>query len=229
MQEKESPKKKSRFVRYSAYLYLALALLIVGVATASIFMLKRAVSDLPEVSIPEMSYQPEPFTPKSRKEVPVYAEESGVAETPSEQPDAPKAPVYKFPLANGEISKRYSADALVFSETMHDYRVHTGIDLASPLGAEVFCYTDGIIESVKQDDFYGMTVTVKHDYGLVTVYKNLNTMLPPGIVAGRAIKAGNVLGYVGSTAIVEGSEKTHLHFEMLVNGSYIDPEKELFD
>ena len=49
-------KKQIRYSRYSAYLYLAMALMIVGVATASIFALNRSVETLPEYSTPTFSF-----------------------------------------------------------------------------------------------------------------------------------------------------------------------------
>lgn len=232
MANKEKPQRtpsKNRFAKYSGYLYLAMALLIVGVATASILMLRRTTAKLPEVSIPEISVQIPSNPPQTHEEIPVFGDESNVEETPSEIPTIAKEPTYVLPIESGKVQKACAIDRLVFSETMQDFRVHTGIDISAPLGTPVRCYTDGTVESVSHDDFLGVTVTVKHDYGLITIYRNLNTMLPNGIAAGCSLKAGDVIGYVGSTATAEASDPPHLHFEMKANGTFIDPEKELYE
>jgi murein DD-endopeptidase MepM/ murein hydrolase activator NlpD len=127
----------------------------------------------------------------------------------------------------GEILKSCALDRLVFSATMNDYRVHTGVDFAAPLGTEVYCFAAGTVESVKDDPLWGITVTVRHEEGLVSVYANLDPELASGVYAGQQFAAGDLLGYVGGTALAEKADPPHLHFEMLLNGVHIDPEKEL--
>lgn len=230
----------SRWTRYSAYLYLAMALLIVAVATFSIFALNRSITPPSDYSVPEFSIDLSAPTPGGNDETsrpahvpqppdnrPVIGEQSGVEDTGSE-PAAAEKPRYVCPVASEQILKACALDKLVFSATMKDYRVHTGLDLASPLGSEVVCYTAGTVESVQDDAFYGKVVTVQHGYGLVTVYANLAPELAEGIRIGTELEAGDCIGYVGSSAIAEAADEPHLHFEMLLSGERIDPEKELF-
>lgn len=232
--------KPNRLNRYSAYLYLAMALMIVGVAVASIFALNRSIDDLPEYSTPEFSIAPIPnessadkfipILPDESDDTPVFGEESGVVDDSSSgSPVIEEGPHYVMPVEAGEILKGCALDKLVFSATMNDYRVHTGLDLSAPLGAEVYCYAAGTVESIQNDDFYGVTVSVRHEYGLVTVYSNLAAELANGIAVGKELKAGDVLGYVGKTALAEAADEPHLHFEMVLNGTNIDPERELFE
>ena len=233
-------KKQIRYSRYSAYLYLAMALMIVGVATASIFALNRSVETLPEYSTPTFSFgdttskeNQEIFIPLPEiSDAPVFGENSGVTDDSKEEsttviPQEPQKPVYVCPIENGEVLKACALDKLVFSATMNDYRVHTGLDLAAPLGAEVLCFGSGTVESVVNDEFWGTTVTVRHAEGLVTVYANLDPQLADGISVGKQLSPGDVIGYVGNTALAERADPPHLHFEMLLNGTHIDPEKEL--
>lgn len=235
--------RNGRLTRYSAYLYLAMALLIVAVATFSIFALNRSIVPPSDYSTPDFSIDlpspsPEtsgsnsgggsiPLPPDNR---PVIGEQDGIEDTDSSDspPAVNEGPRYVCPVASEQVLKACALDKLVFSETMKDYRVHTGLDLASPMGSEVLCYTAGTVESVQEDPFYGQVVTVRHDYGLVTVYANLAPELADGIRVGAELNAGDCIGYVGSTAIAETAEAPHLHFEMLLGGERIDPEKELF-
>ncbi len=237
----QKEKKTSRLNRYSAYLYLAMALTIVGVAVASIISLNRSVDDLPSYSTPSFSIAPPagedstienliPIPPETSEERPVFGEDSNVVDDSSSAPPAnDQKPLYANPIADGEILKECALDTLVFSATMNDYRVHTGIDIAAPLGEEVLCYSAGTVEAVKTDDFYGTVVSVRHDYGLVTVYANLAPELAEGIAVGTELKTGDVLGYVGKTALSESADAPHLHFEMLLDGKNIDPEQELYN
>lgn len=235
--------RNGRLTRYSAYLYLAMALLIVAVATFSIFALNRSIIPPSDYSTPDFSIDfptPSPETSESTSDGgsvhlppdhrPVIGEQDGIEDTGSDDspPAATEGPRYVCPVASEQVLKACALDKLVFSETMKDYRVHTGLDLASPMGSEVLCYTAGTVESVQEDPFYGKVVTVRHDYGLVTVYANLAPELAEGIRTGAELNAGDCIGYVGSTAIAETAEEPHLHFEMLLGGERIDPEKELF-
>lgn len=245
-QEETGRPMANRLARYSAYLYLAMALMIVGVATASIFALNRSTDDLPTYSTPEFSFgeillpehsEPQviiPLPPEESEEQPVFGENSGVEDSTSSNdtsslpPVIKEEPAYVLPIEGGEVQKKCALDKLVFSQTMQDYRTHAGIDISAKLGDAVLCYAAGTVESVEEDDFFGTTVTVKHAYGLVTVYSNLAPELAEGIAVGKQLTAGQVLGYVGTSALAEKADQPHLHFEMILNGAHIDPEHELF-
>ena len=68
---------------------------------------------------------------------------------------------------------------------------------------------------------------VAHGGDAYTIYKNLSAELPEGVVIGAAVKAGDVIGYVGESAMVEVAEEPHLHLEMTVNGLQVDPTEYL--
>ena len=207
---------------YSSYIYLALAICIVTALTIGIYTMSFGlgeISDIPQISIPDISV-PEISIPDI-SEAPVGGEQSDVEGTINE------TPVYVCPIENGEVIKVFSVDAVVFSATMKDYRIHTGIDIAAELGSAVYAYTDGTIAEIKNDPFFGTTVVIQHGYELSTYYMNLAAELPEGIVVGAIVKAGDIIGAVGDTAIVESADRPHLHFEMRVGGELIDPLPEL--
>ena len=231
------PETKGKYSRLSAYLYLAMALLIVAVAAFSIFALNRSIPEVdysqpdvsftlpptPDVSVPSTPDVSLPHVPDH----PVINEQSGVEDTSSDSPAEADKPSAVCPVEGARVLKSCSLDALVFSETMRDYRVHTGLDLAAAVGTEVKCFDAGTVESVQDDAFFGRTVTVRHGYGLVTVYANLDPSAET-VAVGAELAAGDRIGAVGASAIVESAEDPHLHFEMLLNGERIDPERELF-
>ncbi len=219
-------KSKEFMKKYGASVYMSLALMVVVATAVGVFSLSYSYDDLgdinietPEISIPDIDIPN--FTPNipDESEKPVDNNQSGIVDEPVEKE-------YFYPV-NGEIIKNYSIDALVFSQTLNDYRVHSGVDFASEVGSAVHAYTDGEILNVYEDPMMGMTVAISHDYDLVSYYMNLDSTLPEGIVKGAKIKAGDVIGVLGSTALVEIGDDSHVHFELKVGGVTIDPQKEL--
>ena len=139
-----------------------------------------------------------------------------------DKPTVVLTPDFVCPLG-GTLVKDYSADIPVFSITMEDYRVHCGIDIGADAGTEVLAAADGEITKVFYDPMMGQTVEITHEGGFVTIYKNLQTKMPASICAGMSVSAGDTIGYVGDTALIEISDSPHLHFEMRKDGESINP------
>ena len=57
----------------------------------------------------------------------------------------------------------------------------------------------------------------------MTIYRNLSATLPEGIREGATVIAGQVIGAVGDTAMIESADEPHLHCEMTVKGESVDP------
>ncbi|MBQ8173901.1 MAG: M23 family metallopeptidase [Clostridia bacterium] len=124
---------------------------------------------------------------------------------------------------SGTVSKRHDTESLVFSSTMGDWRVHTGVDITTSLGAVVSCVADGTVKEVFDDAMMGKCVSVSHADGVVSIYRNLDEVLADGIAAGASISEGDAIGTVGESALCELADEPHLHFEMTVNGAPVDP------
>lgn len=121
----------------------------------------------------------------------------------------------------GDIVKFCSLDKLVFSNTLKEWIVHTGIDIKGELGSEVKAAGDGIVESVVEDTLMGIIITLDHGDGLKSVYSGVSTI---GMVTiGQEVKQGQVISGVGETAVLEVSDDPHLHFEVLLNDEPVDP------
>ncbi len=216
--------------KFSAFIYLGLAITVVIVATVGIFSISYDYEEsIPQVSFPEISIdigtpsKPDsntlnPINPKP--DTPAGNEQSNVDADVSE----PEQRVLYYAPVSGEIAKGYSMDALVFSETMGDYRVHRGIDILADIGSEVVCYTDGVVASIIDDYFYGTTVSVSHNDGSMTYYMNLDPALAEKITVGAELLAGEPIGKVGTTARCESKDAPHLHFEYHADGTSVDPE-----
>ena len=133
-----------------------------------------------------------------------------------------KLPSFFLPVS-GKLSGLHDSELQVFSPTMNDYRVHLGIDILTEENAPVYAAADGTVIQIWEDVRMGQCVAVKHNGDAVSIYKNLSTELPTGIIEGANVKAGQQIASVGSTAMVEIAEEPHLHFEMTVGGLAVDP------
>lgn len=125
-----------------------------------------------------------------------------------------------WPL-QGEVMATFSQETLTYSQTMADWRTHEGLDIAAQAGTLVSATQSGTVTAVYQDDFLGNVVVVSHSGDLATLYANLDA--EPTVAVGDTVTAGQTLGQVGHSALLETAEPSHLHFEVYENGAAVDP------
>ena len=121
----------------------------------------------------------------------------------------------------GEISKDYAKDSLVYSETLKEWVTHMGIDIKAEKTTVVKAAESGTIKSIKNDPRYGLTVVIDHGDGYQTIYSNLLTS--EFVVEGEKVEKGQSIGTVGNTAVFEIADESHLHFEILKDSIPQDP------
>jgi murein DD-endopeptidase MepM/ murein hydrolase activator NlpD len=98
-------------------------------------------------------------------------------------------------------------------------KMHTGVDWAAPTGTPIYAAGNGTIEKEGWESGYGKYIRIRHTNGYETAYGHMSAFAR-GIEAGKRVRQGQVIGFVGSTGLSTGS---HLHFEILVNGRFVDP------
>jgi len=184
---------------------------------------QRPTVKSPETTAPAdtASKQPETTAPETK----TPAKPSPAQTTAPAKTDKPASITVRYfvqPVI-GAVGKPFEMDIPVYSMTMNDYRVHTGVDIAASVGSEVVAASSGIVCRVWSDPLMGRSVTIDHGDGIYTTYKNLADTLAAGIEAGAGVNMGQPLGLVGDTALIEIAEEPHLHFEMKVDGEYVDP------
>ena len=95
---------------------------------------------------------------------------------------------------------------------------HKGIDFKADEGTPVYAAADGVvIVPVDADTGDGKTVTISHYTNINTFYAHLSEVV---VNEGDEVKQGDLIGYVGSTGTSTGP---HLHFELCIDGEYVDP------
>jgi murein DD-endopeptidase MepM/ murein hydrolase activator NlpD len=95
-------------------------------------------------------------------------------------------------------------------------RMHEGIDIAAPSGTPIRAVAAGTVIYAGWMGGYGNIVIVDHGNGLATAYAHQSAIY----IGGGGVSQGTVIGAVGSTG---NSTGPHLHFEVRVNGSPVDP------
>ncbi len=98
-------------------------------------------------------------------------------------------------------------------------KMHTGVDWAAPAGTPVYASGNGVIEKEGWESGYGKYIRIRHTNGYETAYGHMSAYAR-GIEEGKRVRQGQVIGFVGSTGLSTG---THVHYEILVNGRFIDP------
>ncbi len=97
------------------------------------------------------------------------------------------------------------------------YKMHTGIDIAAPLGSYAVAANDGTVVKSEYNASYGNMVVIDHGGGLSTLYAHGEERL---VEIGETVTRGQPVLKVGSTGISTGP---HTHFEVRVNGGWTDP------
>jgi murein DD-endopeptidase MepM/ murein hydrolase activator NlpD len=98
-------------------------------------------------------------------------------------------------------------------------KMHTGVDWATPYGTPIFASGNGVVEKVGWEGGYGKYVRLKHNNGYETAYGHMSAFAR-GLEPGKRVRQGQVIGFVGSTGMSTGA---HVHYEILVNGRFVDP------
>jgi murein DD-endopeptidase MepM/ murein hydrolase activator NlpD len=100
-------------------------------------------------------------------------------------------------------------------------KLHTGVDWANPIGTPIVAAGNATVLKADWDSGYGRRVELQHINGYVTTYNHMSRFAR-GVTAGAKVRQGQVIGYVGSTGLSTGA---HLHYEVIINGHFVDPMK----
>ncbi len=146
--------------------------------------------------------------------------ETVVTSAPPPKTEVPKFSM-EFPI-DGEVIAPCSIDELVFCESMQDWRTHNGTDIAAKIGDQVRAAESGKVSQVYRDDLLGVVVVLDHGNNISSLYGNLQSL--DFIKAGTEVQKGDIIGGIGDSGILEAKSGPHLHFEVMSNGEYINPE-----
>lgn len=118
------------------------------------------------------------------------------------------------PIKEGDITSKFGYR---ISPITNKYSLHSGLDIASPENTKIYSVYDGIVERAEYHEINGNYIVIKHSNTLKTTYNHCNKLL---VKEGETVRKGEVIALVGQTGYATGN---HLHFEVLLNGKYINP------
>ncbi len=101
--------------------------------------------------------------------------------------------------------------------------LHAGLDIAAAPGSPVYAPADGVVTFASYDEGYGKLVSVDHGYGVSTRFGHMSQIY---VQVGQRITKWDVLGAVGNTGRSTGP---HLHYEVRINGTPVDPINYILD
>ena len=116
---------------------------------------------------------------------------------------------FAWPVPGGSVISRWGAS--------RGNRLHQGLDIGGAHGANVVAANSGTVITVSFGSGYGNYVTIAHGNGIQTLYSHLSSA---AVKVGASVTRGQVVGYVGQTG---NATTPHLHFEVFVNGTRVDP------
>ena len=123
----------------------------------------------------------------------------------------------RTPVAFTRISSRFRLRRR--HPVLNRIRAHRGVDYAAPHGTPVKATGEGKVIFRGRKGGYGKVVMIRHGARYVTVYAHLSRFAR-GLRAGRRVRQGQVIGYVGATGLATGP---HLHYEFRVDGVHRNP------
>ena len=206
-------KKSSGNVSGKGY-YIALVLCAVAIGVAG-FLYYRNAAD------PQLQRNPEATVPVSDVEAVATQPEKEPTQATDPVSIDPNKPEKRVSPLTGTTVAAYSMEALAYNETTRDWRVHNGVDIAAKAGTDVCAAADGTVYTVYEDETMGTTVVISHNGGYATRYSSLDAQV--SVKAGDTVIAGQTIGKVGNTALLENAIGDHLHFGVSCNGKTVDP------
>lgn len=129
--------------------------------------------------------------------------------------DGRKRPFLRSPLEFSRVTSGFSRGR--FHPILKQRRPHFGVDFGAPTGTLVRAVADGVVEEAGRHGGHGNYVELDHEGPYGTSYSHLSAIL---VRRGQRVKQGDIIGKVGSTGLSTGP---HLHYQMTVNGSFVDP------
>jgi len=121
------------------------------------------------------------------------------------------------PVSNKDLKQLHTLFGLRMHPLLGYVRPHNGLDFTAPQGAPIYATGDGSVAIAQYSESLGNMVFIDHGSGLQTRYGHMTKFI---VYAGEKIKRGQVIGYVGNTGTSVGP---HLHYEVLHNGTYLNP------
>ena len=167
------------------------------------YYLQHNLTGLPEYAVPSADPAQQPGQPGQ----------------PGQSPAPPGSKPLLWPAPGSQVSQLFGPSVNAFEPPAFGFaHFHTGIDMAAPTGTHIYAAAAGIVVSAAQGSTgYGNHIIIASDKHVLCLYGHLEVLL---VKPGDTVTQGQLIGLMGSTGNSTGS---HLHFEVRVDKTPIDP------
>ncbi|OFY59321.1 MAG: peptidase M23 [Bacteroidetes bacterium RBG_19FT_COMBO_42_10] len=129
-----------------------------------------------------------------------------------------------LPISNKDLTRTASGFGLRIHPIYKIIKFHAGMDFTAPSGTDIYATGDGTIASViSSKRGLGNHIILNHGFGYISIYAHLDRF---NVRAGQKVRRGDVIGFVGNTGM---SLAPHLHYEIKLNGTNVDPVNYYFN
>ncbi|MEQ8666645.1 MAG: peptidoglycan DD-metalloendopeptidase family protein [Rhodospirillales bacterium] len=152
--------------------------------------------------------------------LPIYRFETndGIIDYFNDKGQSAKKALMRTPIDGARLSSGYGKRK---HPVLGYTKMHKGVDFAAPSGTPIYAAGDGVVEFAGRNGGYGNLIRIRHNSEYKTQYAHLRAFAK-GIGAGKRVRQGQVIGYVGTTGRSTGP---HLHYEVIKAGSQVNPMK----
>lgn len=206
-------RKTNKFTRFlrnnAALLILILCILAIATVVLVVTLTRDTTPDSPVISDNPVVNDPSNNDDDKKDPKPVIKDKVKV--------------YFTSPIAYTSVSMEYTdgKDLLfVFNSTMAEWSAHKGVDLVAADGTAVNAMYDGTVIDVTETFGMGQIVTIDHGDNVVAKYASLADVQ---VIKGQTVKKGDMLGSASTTASNEFMDGAHLHLEVSLNGTTVDP------
>jgi len=129
-----------------------------------------------------------------------------------------------LPISNKDLTRTASGFGLRIHPIYKIIKFHNGMDFTAPAGTDVYSTGNGVIVAVLSSKRgLGNHIIIDHSFGYTSIYAHLSNF---NVRVGQKVQRGDVIGFVGNTGT---SVANHLHYEIKLNGTNIDPVNYYFE
>lgn len=212
----ENKKSKKKVLLY--YLILAACLLVIAAVTVTVVLTvgrnNNTLSDGIQTEKPSDN-KPSDNNPGDNKPSDNNPGDNNPGNKPTVTDDK-----FQLPVSQANVTCAYE---FAYDKTLDRYAVHRGLDFEGKAGDNVYAALGGTVTAVVTGHVLNENyVTIKHKDGLTSTYKYID--VKDSLKVGDTVNKGDVIGTIALAGGMEMNEGEHLHFEMNLNGKYVDPD-----
>jgi murein DD-endopeptidase MepM/ murein hydrolase activator NlpD len=127
-----------------------------------------------------------------------------------------------MPIHNENLRHTGAGFGMRFHPILKIWRMHEGMDFFGSKGTEIYASANGRVKDVRFSKTFGNVIEIDHGYEILTLYAHLSKTL---VRKGQEIARGQLIGEMGSTGLSSGN---HLHYEVHIKGTEVDPVNYFF-